>query len=211
MFYNGLKPKILHTFVGYKKCFFEKRSSETMKQTDRQYDQIISQCREQFINKMKDYGLSWRILRLPSLTDQLLIKANRVRTIEEKGKAKVDEGIIPEFQAMVNYSIMALIQIEQGVAESPDGDHEQKITAAYDKQVQEAKELMNKKNHDYGEAWRLMNPSSFTDLILTKIYRIKNIEANKGKTVVSEGVAGNYLDILNYAVFALIILIDVAD
>ena len=171
--------------------------------TSEQYDAIIKICRDIFVKKMKDYGTAWRVLRPKSLTDQLYIKAKRIRSIEEKGVSKVDEGIIPEFIAIVNYSIMALIQFDLGVADDPDMD-DKEVLALYDAYFQKAKSLMENKNHDYDEAWREMRISSLTDLIMMKILRIKQIEDNQGKTIISEGIDANYLDMLNYAVFALI-------
>ena len=157
------------------------------------------------MNKMSDYGSAWRILRLPSLTDQIFIKAQRIRQLQENSVRKVDEGEIPEFIGIINYSIMALIQLEQGVADQPDMDVEQ-ATKLYDKHIQETKELMENKNHDYGEAWRDMRISSLSDLILQKLLRVKQIEDNKGKTLVSEGIDANYQDMINYAIFALILI-----
>lgn len=154
---------------------------------------------------MEDYGPSWRILRLPSLTDQLFIKAKRIRSIQEKQVNKVGENIEGEFIALVNYSLMALIQIDLETADEPDLD----VAAAiehFDAKSREIKELMFAKNHDYGEAWRDMRVSSMTDLILVKLFRIKQIEDNEGKTLVSEGIASNFMDIANYAIFCLIIL-----
>jgi hypothetical protein len=171
--------------------------------TSEQYDAIIKICRDIFVKKMKDYGTAWRVLRPKSLTDQLYIKAKRIRSIEEKGISKVDEGIVPEFIAIVNYSIMALIQLDLGVADDPDMD-ENEVLALYDAYFQKAKSLMENKNHDYDEAWREMRISSLTDLIMMKILRIKQIEDNEGKTLISEGIDANYLDMINYAVFALI-------
>lgn len=176
-----------------------------MQRTSEQYDAIIADCRDLFTKKMKDYGCSWRILRLPSLTDQLFIKAQRIRGLQENKKRKVDEGEIPEFIGIINYSVMALIQLEEGIAEQPDFS-EEKALACYDQMIAETKELMENKNHDYGEAWREMRVSSLTDMILTKLLRVKSIEDNNGVTEASEGVTGNYQDILNYAVFALILL-----
>ncbi|MBL4651986.1 MAG: DUF1599 domain-containing protein [Flavobacteriales bacterium] len=176
-----------------------------MSNTSNQYDSIIENCRDIFVKKMKDYGTSWRILRLSSITDQVFIKANRVRTLQETGVSKVGEGILPEFMAMVNYSIMALIQIEIGVADVEHAEMESsKVEVLYDKYSKLAKELMEAKNHDYGEAWRDMRISSLTDLILVKLLRIKQIEDNEGETLVSEGIDSNFYDILNYSVFALI-------
>jgi hypothetical protein len=176
-------------------------------QTAEQYTKVILSCREIFLAKTKDYGTSWRILRTSSLTDQLFIKAQRIRTIEETGENKVGESVVGEFQAIVNYCIIALIQLEISKDEPLDLDIDQ-VTKLYDHYFNQAFALMEKKNHDYGEAWRDMRVSSLTDLILTKVLRIKQIEDNKGKTIVSEGVDGNYYDMLNYAVFALIHLID---
>jgi hypothetical protein len=171
--------------------------------TSEQYDAIIKICRDIFVKKMKDYGTAWRVLRPKSLTDQLYIKAKRIRSIEEKGISKVDEGVVPEFIAIVNYSIMALIQLDLGVADDPDMN-ENEVLALYDAYFQKAKSLMENKNHDYDEAWREMRISSLTDLIMMKILRIKQIEDNEGKTLISEGIDANYLDMINYAVFALI-------
>jgi len=174
-----------------------------MQQTSKQYDAIIGKCRSLYINKLKDYGSAWRILRLPSLTDQIFIKAQRIRQLQENITRKVDEGVVSEFMGIVNYSVMALIQLEKGVAEQPDLSAEEAIEL-YDKHVGETKSLMEDKNHDYGEAWRDMRVSSLTDLILQKLLRVKQIEDNKGKTLVSEGIDANYQDMINYAVFALI-------
>lgn len=153
--------------------------------------------------KMKDYGTAWRILRIPSLTDQIYIKAQRIRSIEIKGISHVEEGIRPEFIGIVNYSIIALIQLELGTSEDLTLEHAEG-KRLFDKYSQAALDLMQKKNHDYGEAWRNMRVSSLTDIILMKLMRIKQIEDNQGKTFISEGVDANYYDIINYAVFALI-------
>lgn len=174
-----------------------------MQKTSKQYDAITETCRQLFHSKMLDYGCAWRILRLPSLTDQIFIKAQRIRGLQENKKQRVNEGQEEEFIGVINYAVMALIQIELGVAEQPDLEPK-RATELYDKQVKLAKELMENKNHDYGEAWRDLRISSLTDLILQKLYRVKQIENNKGKTTVSEGIDANYQDILNYAVFALI-------
>lgn len=174
-----------------------------MQQTSKQYDAVIEKCRSLFINKLKDYGCAWRILRLPSLTDQIFIKAQRIRQLQENTTRKVEEGEISEFIGIVNYSVMALIQLEKGVAEQPDLSAEEAIKL-YDRHVSITKSLMEDKNHDYGEAWRDMRVSSLTDLILQKLLRVKQIEDNKGKTLVSEGIDANYQDMINYAVFALI-------
>ncbi|MBT8184619.1 MAG: DUF1599 domain-containing protein [Eudoraea sp.] len=174
-----------------------------MQQTSEQFNAVIAVCRDLFLKKMKDYGSAWRILRLPSLTDQIYIKAQRIRSLQEKEVRKVDEGERSEFIGIINYAIMALIQLEKGVAEEPDLDLEEAI-ADYDRQVGIAKSLMEDKNHDYGEAWRDMRVSSLTDLIIQKLLRVKQMEDNKGKTLVSEGIDANYQDIINYAAFALI-------
>jgi len=174
-----------------------------MQQTSKQYDAVIEKCRSLYINKLKDYGCAWRILRLPSLTDQIFIKAQRIRQLQGNMTRKVEEGEISEFMGIVNYSVMALIQLENGVAEQPDLADEDAIKL-YDKHVAITKSLMENKNHDYGEAWRDMRVSSLCDLILQKLLRVKQIEDNKGKTIVSEGIDANYQGMINYAVFALI-------
>ncbi|MDJ0644711.1 MAG: DUF1599 domain-containing protein [Flavobacteriaceae bacterium] len=176
-----------------------------MQQTGEQYDEVIAQCRTLYINKMKDYGSAWRILRLPSLTDQIFIKAQRIRQLQENETRKVDEDEVPEFMGIVNYSLMALIQLEKGVVEQPDLDMKE-AKELYDKHIGITKSLMEAKNHDYGEAWRDLRISSLTDLILQKLLRVKQIEDNRGKTLVSEGIDANYQDMINYAVFALILL-----
>ena len=176
-----------------------------MADTSKQYDKIIETCRSLFINKMKDYGSAWRILRLPSLTDQIFIKTQRIRGLQQNEVQKVDEGQVSEFIGIINYSIMALVQLEKGVVEQPDLNLEESVEE-YDKNVQITKQLMMDKNHDYGEAWRDMRVSSLTDLILQKLLRVKQIEDNKGKTLVSEGIDANYQDMINYAIFALILL-----
>lgn len=174
-----------------------------MQQTSEQYDAVIKICRDLFQKKMKDYGSAWRILRLPSLTDQIYIKAQRIRSLQENEVRKVEEGERAEFIGIINYSIMALIQLEKGIADQPDLSTEKAIEL-FDKHAAKTKSLMENKNHDYGEAWRDMRISSFTDLILQKILRVKRIEDNKGKTLVSEGIDANYQDMVNYAVFAMI-------
>lgn len=174
-----------------------------MTQTQLQYTNVMTICREIFEKKTLDYGLSWRILRPSSLTDQLFIKAQRIRTIQETGKNLVGESFEDAFQAIVNYCIMAIIQVREP-AGLQDTMQAQEAIARYHQIADEAKALMERKNHDYGEAWRDMRVSSLTDLILSKIMRIKQIEDNAGTTQVSEGVEGNYFDMLNYSVFALI-------
>ncbi len=178
-----------------------------LKDTNSQYQSIISDCREIFAKKTSDYGTAWRILRPSSLTDQIFIKANRIRTLQEEKVSKVGEGIEDEFIGIVNYSIMALIQLEKGYADQSDMDAEEAISQ-YEEKAKEAFELMKNKNHDYGEAWRDMRVSSLCDLILMKLLRVKQIENNKGQTLISEGIDANYMDILNYAVFALILLLE---
>lgn len=174
-----------------------------MNETNEQFKKIVALCRNLFEKKLHDYGPAWRILRPASVTDQLLIKANRIRSIEVKGMSLVDEGIRSEFIAIVNYGIIGLIQLELGYAEVADITNE-KALELYDKYAKEALELMIVKNHDYDEAWRSMRISSYTDLILMKIYRTKQIESLAGKTLVSEGIDANYQDMINYAVFGLI-------
>jgi hypothetical protein len=174
-----------------------------MQDTSIQYDAVLNECRSLFIKKMSDYGAAWRILRLPSLTDQIFIKAQRIRQLQENEVRKVDEGEKAEFIGIINYSIMALIQLEKGVVENPDLNAEE-ATILYDKHRKITKELMLNKNHDYGEVWREMRVSSLTDLILQKLLRVKSIEDNKGKTMVSEGIDANYQDMINYAAFAMI-------
>jgi len=171
--------------------------------TPAQFDHCIQICRDVFSKKLSDYGASWRILRPKSATDQLLIKAMRIRSIEEKKKHKIEEGIHPEFVGLINYSIIALIQL----SEKPSYDVNtpiDKVLALYDYYALESKNLMLNKNHDYDEAWRKMRISSYTDLILTKLFRIKQIEDNEGVTKISEGIEANYFDIINYAIFGLI-------
>jgi hypothetical protein len=174
-----------------------------MQETSIQYDAVLNECRSLFIKKMYDYGAAWRILRLPSLTDQIFIKAQRIRQLQENVVRKVDEGEKSEFIGIINYAIMALIQLESGVVETPDLNAEE-ATILYDKHRKITKELMLNKNHDYGEVWREMRVSSLTDLILQKLLRVKSIEDNKGKTMVSEGIDANYQDMINYAAFAMI-------
>jgi hypothetical protein len=174
-----------------------------MQDTSKQYDAVIDTCKNLFIKKMSDYGSAWRILRLPSLTDQIFIKAQRIRGLQQNEVRKVDEGEVSEFIGIINYSVMALIQLEKGVVEQPDLSTDE-ATKLYEKQVAITKQLMLDKNHDYGEAWRDMRVSSLTDLILQKLLRVKQIEDNKGKTLVSEGIDANYQDMINYAVFAMI-------
>lgn len=176
-----------------------------MQKTDKEYDAIANTCKTLFKKKMVDYGSAWRILRLPSLTDQIYIKAKRIRELQEMEKSKVNEGQESEFIGIINYAIMALIQMELGIAQEPDLNTKQAI-ALYEKHLAKTKELMQNKNHDYGEAWRDMRVSSLTDLILQKLLRVKQIEDNKGKTLVSEGIDANYQDMINYAIFALILL-----
>ncbi|MDF9831136.1 DUF1599 domain-containing protein [Parabacteroides sp. PF5-6] len=174
-----------------------------MTETNKQFERVIAQCRELFEKKLKDYGPSWRILRPESVTDQLFIKASRIRSLEIKGVSKVDEGIRPEFIAIVNYGVIGLIQLAKGFSDTTDMSYEEAL-ALYDRYITETKELMYAKNHDYDEAWRSMRISSYTDLILTKLYRTKQIESNDGQTLVSEGVDANYMDMINYALFGLI-------
>ncbi len=171
--------------------------------TDEQFDKEIANCRDIFVKKTCDYGTAWRIMRPSSVTDQIYIKANRIRGLEVNNQAMIDEGPRPEYIGLINYSVMGLIQLEKGFSDTADMD----ATTAenlYESFLRQAKDLMIRKNHDYGEAWRMMRIQSITDLILMKIYRIKQIEDNGGKTTVSEGISSGYFDIINYAVFALI-------
>lgn len=174
-----------------------------MEQTLEQYDAALNKCRDIFLKKTKDYGTAWRILRPKSLTDQIFIKAQRIRTIEETGENKVGEGVVDEYIGIVNYCIMAQLQLEMGASDSQDLAYE-KAEELYTTKANLARELMIKKNTDYGEAWRDMRVSSLTDLILMKILRTRQIEDNDGKTIMSEGLDANYLDMMNYALFALI-------
>ncbi|WP_396158394.1 DUF1599 domain-containing protein [Flavobacterium sp.] len=176
-----------------------------MSNTSQEYDKVIAICRQLYANKMKDYGSAWRILRLPSLTDQIFIKAQRIRSLQQNKVRKVEEDETGEFIGIINYSIMALIQLDLGVVDQPDLDAV-KAVQLYDEKIAITKKLMEDKNHDYGEAWREMRVSSLTDLILQKLLRVKQIEDNKGKTLVSEGIDANYQDMINYAVFALILM-----
>lgn len=171
--------------------------------TKQQFEQVMAECRDLFAKKLHDYGAAWRIMRPVSVTDQIFIKANRIRSLEVKGVSLVGEGIYPEFMAIVNYGIIGLIQLELGFADREDLTAEAALEH-YDKYAQTTLELMLKKNHDYDEAWRSMRISSYTDLILMKIYRTKQIEELKGETLVSEGVDANYMDMINYSVFGLI-------
>ena len=171
--------------------------------TNKEFEAIMAECRDLFAKKLHDYGASWRILRPSSLTDQLFIKAKRIRSLEIKKESLVGEGIRPEFVALINYGIVGLIQTEKGFADTVDITVDEALEL-YDRYANEALELMKRKNHDYDEAWRAMRVSSYTDFILTKLQRIKEIEDLGGATLVSEGVEGNYMDIINYAVFGAI-------
>lgn len=171
--------------------------------TEKEFNDAIAECKEVFVKKLKDYGASWRILRPTAVTDQILIKANRIRTLETKKEAMVDEGILPEFKGIVNYGIIGLIQLELGMSDTVDISNEEAIRL-YDRFIVQTTKLMLAKNHDYDEAWRLMRISSYTDMILSKLQRTKQIEDNDGKTLVSEGIDANYMDMINYALFALI-------
>ena len=176
----------------------------SMEKTISEFDSIIKKCEDIFGKKMKDYGSAWRILRISSLTDQIFIKAQRIRSIEEKRVQKVEEGVVSEFIGIVNYSIVGLIQLDLGVANQSEELNYDEVMNLFEKYALQAKNLMLDKNHDYGEAWRDMRVSSLTDLILQKLLRVKQIEDNKGNVLISEGIDANYLDMLNYAVFALI-------
>lgn len=173
------------------------------KDTTAEYQQVIAQCRDIFDKKMKDYGAAWRIMRTESLTDQIFIKANRIRSIQRKKEHLVNEGVEPEFIGIINYSAMAIIQLQLGVVDQPDLEAE-KASELHKQVLNDAFDLMSRKNHDYDEAWRSMRVSSMTDLILMKLLRVKEIEDNNGKTIVSEGLDANYFDMINYAVFCMI-------
>lgn len=176
---------------------------EKIEDTLEQFDTIVDECKKLFMKKMQDYGPSWTVLRMPSITDQIFIKIQRIRSIEEKGKQKIEEGIESEFKGILNYSVIALIQLHRLKNENLEPSHEE-IETLYDTLIEEIKSLLEKKNHDYGEAWREIRISSITDLMLQKIMRIKQIEDNEGKVLVSEGVDAGYQDLVNYSVFALI-------
>lgn len=176
-----------------------------MSTTDQQFDQVIKECKDIFIKKAKDYGTAWRVLRTISIVDQIFIKALRIRTIQEKGSQKIGDDIASEFRGIINYAVIGSIQLELPPG-SPEEIELNKISSLYDNHSATAKKLMQDKNHDYGEAWRSMSQESFVDLILMKLQRIRQILINEGKTIISEGIDANYLDILNYAVFALILL-----
>ena len=175
-----------------------------MPTTDQQYDRVIASCKDIFLKKNKDYGTAWRVLRTISIADQIFIKAQRIRTIQEKGSQRVADDISTEFRGIINYALIGLIQLEL-----PDNSPEEMeltmVSGLYDHHVRETKLVMEDKNHDYGEAWRSLSQESLTDLILMKLQRIKQILSNEGKTLISEGIDANYHDIINYAVFALIL------
>lgn len=174
-----------------------------MANTKQEFEKVITNCRDLFSKKLDDYGASWRIMRPESVTDQILIKAKRIRSIEEKGVNLVGDSVASEFTAIINYCVVGLIQLELGYTDTVDLSSE-KVLELYDKYIKQTEDLLFAKNHDYGEAWRIMRISSYTDLILVKLFRIKQIESNHGQTRVSEGIDSNYMDILNYSVFGLI-------
>jgi len=176
-----------------------------MNKTLQEFDNAVAECKDVFIKKMHDYGTAWRILRPPSITDQIFIKAQRIRSIEEKGICKINEGVHSEYIGIVNYAVMAQIQLALGTAEVDNCKMEdEKVVSQYDFYVQQAKKLLADKNHDYNEAWRNMRDTSLTDIILMKLLRIKQIESLQEQTLISEGLDANYYDIFNYAIFALI-------
>lgn len=180
-----------------------------MSDTNQQFDQAIQMCRKVFENKLSDYGASWRLMRPESITDQILIKASRIRSLQIKGVSMVGEGILPEFVAIVNYGIIGLIQLKKGAADAKDIDAKTALSL-YDQHMATTRELMLRKNHDYDEIWRKMRVSSYTDLILTKLMRTKEIEDHNGTTKVSEGIDSNYMDMINYAMFGIIKLTEQA-
>jgi len=184
-------------------AYFQMSMAKEVLSTEAQFEQVMHECRALFEKKLHDYKASWRILRPSSLTDQLFIKAKRIRSLEIKQTSLVGEGIRPEFVALINYGIVGLIQVEHGFADTVDMNNDEAMVL-YDKHAAEALELIKRKTHDYDEAWRSMRVSSYTDFILTKIERIKEIENIGGKTLVSEGIDSNYMDIINYAVFGVI-------
>lgn len=173
--------------------------------TEKQYDAALGHCRELFLNKFRDYGASWRVMRPTAVTDQIFIKAQRIRSVQESGQNLVNESLRGEFVGIVNYGIMGLVQLEHGYNNTPNEERSELI-AWYDSYAQKSRTLMLTKNHDYGEAWRSMRISSITDIILQKVFRTKQIEENRGEVSVSEGIDANYLDMINYALFALILI-----
>ncbi len=176
-----------------------------MSNTNNQYDKAITSCKEIFLKKSKDYGTAWRVLRTISIVDQIFIKAQRIRTIQEKKEQKILDDVSGEFKGIINYAVIGLIQLELP-DDAPEEMKIDEVSKLFDKNVSIAKSLMEDKNHDYGEAWRSMSQESFVDLILMKLQRIRQILNNDGKTIMSEGIDANYLDIVNYAVFALILM-----
>lgn len=191
-----LRVSLLKHLINYIASFMD---------TNLQYDQAIHSCKEIFLKKARDYGTAWRVLRTISVVDQIFIKAQRIRTIQEKGRQKIGDDIPAEFKGIINYAVIGLIQLDQP-ADAPEEMPVNEVSTLYDKYIAVAKQLMNDKNHDYGEAWRSMSQESFVDLILMKLQRIRQILTNDGKTLISEGIDANYLDIINYAVFALILM-----
>ena len=191
-----LRVSLLKHLINYIASFMD---------TNLQYDQAIHSCKEIFLKKARDYGTAWRVLRTISVVDQIFIKAQRIRTIQEKGRQKIGDDIPAEFKGIINYAVIGLIQLEQP-ADAPEEMPVNEVSTLYDKYIAVAKQLMNDKNHDYVEAWRSMSQESFVDLILMKLQRIRQILSNDGKTLISEGIDANYLDIINYAVFALILM-----
>jgi len=176
-----------------------------MPDTNQQYDAVVQQCKDIFLKKNKDYGTAWRVLRTISIVDQIYIKAQRIRTIQEKKQQLIGDDIPGEFKGIINYALIGLIQLQLD-AGAPDELPAEEVRDLYDQHIGIAKKLMTEKNHDYGEAWRSMSQESFTDLILMKLQRIRQILVNEGKTLISEGIDANYHDIINYAVFALILV-----
>jgi hypothetical protein len=184
------------------------KDSALMTTTDQQYDKAVFSCREIFLKKARDYGTAWRVLRTISIVDQIFIKAQRIRTIQQKGEQRIADDISAEFKGIINYAVIGLVQL-QLKENDPEELPLEKVSLLYDENIISAKKLMQDKNHDYGEAWRSMSQESFVDLILMKLQRIRQILSNEGKTIMSEGIDANYLDIINYAVFALILMEEV--
>ncbi|MDB5278641.1 MAG: hypothetical protein JWR61_3596 [Ferruginibacter sp.] len=201
-------PLQLSVYIRQKQVFLTINKSRYIPQTmntNEQYDEAIKTCEDIFLKKTKDYGTSWRVYRTISVVDQIYIKAKRIRTIQEKGVQKIGDDILSEFKGILNYAVIGLIQLDKQTDETEDLPLEE-VAKLYDQKIAIAKKLMQDKNHDYGEAWREMSQESFADLILTKLLRIKQILLNKGATIMSEGIDANYYDIMNYAVFAMILI-----
>ncbi|HMU47410.1 MAG TPA: DUF1599 domain-containing protein [Chitinophagaceae bacterium] len=202
-----LKLKIERTGIQRAGSTFEMDMTTMIKMTgtNQQYDEAINTCKDIFVKKARDYGTAWRVLRTISIVDQIFIKAQRIRTIQEKKEQKIADDVASEFRGIINYAVIGLIQLDLP-EDAPEEMNIDEVSMLYDKKISMAKSLMENKNHDYGEAWRTMSQQSFVDLILMKLQRIRQILNNEGKTLVSEGIDANYVDIINYGVFALILM-----